>query len=103
VLLFVLGALLVAPLAADPTRPPTPSELAEWQGEPSSSREEWKLESVLIADSRRVAVINGRRAQVGERISGARVIDIQPTHVSIETEEETLRLRMNRLGAAPRE
>lgn len=103
VLPFILATLLVTPLAADPTRPPTASELAAWQGEPASSRTEWKLESVLISDSRRVAVINGRRAQVGERIPGARVIDIQPTHVWIETGEETLRLQMNRLGGAPRE
>ena len=44
----------------------------------------WRLSAVLISSERRVAVLNGRRLQVGERIGGYRVAAIETDRVVLE-------------------
>lgn len=105
----LLGCLALAlPLAAtaqisDPTRPPSAAELAAWRGQPDAAATRWHLQSVLISGRRRIAIINGKRATVGEQVEGALVRAIEPTHAIIETESETLRLSMQRYGIDVRE
>ena len=73
----------------DPTRPATftPSAAASPAGRP-------RLESVLIAPDRRIAVISGQRVQVGDRVYGAEVVSITEGAVVLRTGQasETLAL-----------
>ena len=72
----------------DPTRPPAilsapaaPAPLAPGQYVPSGVPE---VQSILVSlrpGGRRVAVIDGKTLQAGDRIGGAVVESIQPTHV----------------------
>lgn len=100
-LLPCLALMTAGPVSAqvdDPTRPPTAAELAAWRGQPTAEMVQWDLQSVLISGQRRVAIINGERAVVGQRIDGARVRAIEPTHAIIETDTDTLTLSIRRYG-----
>ena len=113
ILVCVAGALLAwaaqgAPFA-DPTRPPddTPGGPA-----PSGSLGP-RLESVLIAPDRRVAVISGQQVRLGGKYGEGRVVRITESEVVIRSAEgtETLkllpeaekRLRSRREKRAPHE
>jgi MSHA biogenesis protein MshK len=92
----VAGTLLVAFAAsaapfADPTRPPTPSENVLGS---AGSTEGPRLESVLIAPDRRIAVVNGQQVVVGARIAGGEVVRITESEVVIRGagSEQTLKL-----------
>jgi MSHA biogenesis protein MshK len=37
----------------------------------------WTLQSTLTSNGRRVAIINGRAVRAGDRVGGARVLDVQ--------------------------
>ena len=88
----VLGLLLAWPALgapfADPTRPPIAADPA---GIPSGSP---RLESVLIAPDRRIAVIDGQQVTLGGRIAGGEVVRITESEVVIRGTErvETLKL-----------
>lgn len=86
-LLFPLESFAAA--FPDPTRPAsfTPSAAASPAGRP-------RLESVLIAPDRRIAVISGQRVQVGDRVYGAEVVSITEGAVVLRTGQasETLAL-----------
>jgi len=88
---------------SDPTRPPSTEELAAWRSQPEATTTRWRLQSVLISGQRRIAVINGKRAAVGQEVESAVVRAIEPTHAIIETEEETLKLSIRRYGIKGRE
>ena len=83
---LMLGALTGASGPAelsDPTRParsqrPSPSVTEE---------AELTLYAVMLSDHRRVAVINGRRVQLGDRVFGARVVEIGLSGVRLRREE----------------
>ena len=88
-LLLVVSLETMAAAFPDPTRPATftPSAPASPAGRP-------RLESVLIAPDRRIAVISGQRVQVGDRIYGAEVVSITEGAVVLRTGQgsETLAL-----------
>ena len=91
---FVLLPLLAAATAhgapfADPMRPPTVFESAT----PSASGGP-RLESVLIAPDRRVAVINGQQVSVGGRIGAGQVVSITESEVVLRSAEGTATLRL---------
>jgi len=91
--------------AADPTRPPTDAEVRAWLGAGGSGRadSDLQLQSVLVSDSRRIAIINGERLRPGDRIAGARIKDIEFGRVVIERGERTITLHLdNRPGSEPR-
>lgn len=87
--------------ADDPTRPPSPAEIQAWFAGDSGdgrSAESWTLQSVLIADTRKVAVINDQRVQVGDSVGGADVVDIEPGRVVLAHDGEQISLTIdNRL------
>ncbi len=90
-LAMVVPGALSAQALADPTRPPggdTPGATDE--GAAAVSR----LQSVLIAPGRRIAVIDGRAVALGGTIGDARVVRITETEVELKrgTESEILRL-----------
>ena len=90
-----LGMLLAwtaqcAPFA-DPTRPPLAAEQSTLSsGSPGGPR----LESILIAPDRRIAVINGQPVTLGARIGAGEVVRITESEVVIRGAErvETLKL-----------
>lgn len=58
----------------DPLQPPQLRSQA--QAEPSVNPANWQLASTLVADGRRVAIINGQITGPGEAVDGARVLDV---------------------------
>ena len=91
----LLGLLLACAVQgapfADPTRPPVASEPAgDSAGSPGAPR----LESVLIAPDRRVAVINGQQVTLGGRVGDGQVVRITESEVVIRSAArvETLKL-----------
>ena len=76
----------------DPTRPTDAS--AFFGKNTADSNVEWKLQSILYAQDRRVAVINGTRVHEGDRIGSAKVMRISSTHVLLKTGGSTLTLHL---------
>ncbi len=88
--MLAASAALAAPFA-DPTRPPAAIEPADL---PSSSPGAPRLESVLIAPDRRVAVISGQQVTLGGKVGVGEVVRITETEVVIRGAKgvETLKL-----------
>ena len=86
---FAFACVAQAAPFADPTRPPSASDVA-----PAGTADAPRLESVLIAPDRRIAVINGQQVVVGARIATGEVVRISETEVVIKGAEgqQTLRL-----------
>jgi MSHA biogenesis protein MshK len=84
-----VGTAHAAPFA-DPTRPPdaTPGDNGD------AARSGPRLESVLIAPDRRVAVISGQQVTIGSRFGDGEVVRITESEVRIRKPggEESLRL-----------
>lgn len=90
--------LLVATAAAaqqglgDPTRP---TSLVERQAaRPAEAGPRWRLQSTLVADTRRLAVINGKTVAQGERIEGALLREVRQEGVTLEVEGRRVELRV---------
>ncbi len=94
-------ALLVACLPAaaalaqslpDPTRPPQAGDLA--MSASGASSRLGVLQSVMIADGVREAIVSGRVVHVGDRYDGAQVLKITEDEVVLRTSEgmQTLKL-----------
>jgi len=65
----------------DPLRPP--GEIRA-DSEPLFNAAAWQLSSTLVADGRRVAIINDRTVGVGDRVGGARVVAIETGRVELD-------------------
>ena len=97
-LLFISLATLAAAAyggpPADPTRPPSAQEIRAFFGQESNATEpeaqRWQLQSILIADQRRIAIINGRRVSEGDRINAAEVLTIEPGRVELRHRSEPI-------------
>jgi MSHA biogenesis protein MshK len=94
-LVFALCAcsgLAVAAPFADPTRPPNSPDgaPASADGTPAGPR----LESVLIAPDRRIAVISGKQVPLGGKYGEGRVVRITETEVAIREGGATQVLRL---------
>lgn len=76
----VWGPTMAAPELDDPMRPPTAIPQV-----PVTAKKDvqFYLSSTLIAEGRRIAVINGKKVSVGDRINGARVEEIMPARVKL--------------------
>lgn len=87
----LLAAAPAAAQLADPTRPPAATHAS---GEAPAAAPAARLQSVLIAPGRRLAVIDGRTVKVGETVGGAKVVAISQAEVTLEkgAERETLKL-----------
>src|SRR5438045_2887446 len=85
--LLVAFAAHAAPFA-DPTQPPGTTALAA-----DATSDGPRLESILIAPDRRLAVINGDQVTVGSKIGAGAVVRITETEVVIRGGggEQTLR------------
>ena len=74
----------------DPTRPPAASEAAV----PAGSEAGPRVESILIAPDRRVAVINGETVTLGGRIADAEVVRINESEVVVRGAEGERTLKL---------
>lgn len=95
---LLLALLAAAPAAAqtgfgDPTRPTSLSEPEAGRASaPQGPR--WRLQSTLVADSRRLAVINGRTVAQGAQVDGARLVEVRPDGVTLEEGGRQIVLRL---------
>src|SRR5258708_33534499 len=92
-ILAAVGLMASAPMAApfpDPTRPPAASEA----GVPPGSEAGPRVESILIAPDRRVAVINGETVTLGGRVADAEVVRIDESEVVVRGAEGERTLRL---------
>lgn len=64
----------------DPLRPPGWGE----EGGDGFDAGAWTLASTLIAEGRRVAIINGRPVRAGDVVGGARVLAIGPRRAELD-------------------
>ncbi|MEW5862121.1 MAG: hypothetical protein AB1773_00800 [Pseudomonadota bacterium] len=89
-LILALGCLALgvgaraAPLG-DPTRPPEVQAEVVGAGAAGAGR----VETILIAPDRRLAVIGGRIVRVGDEIGGARVVRIREGGVTLRRDGVT--------------
>lgn len=87
---------LAAPFA-DPTRPPS------LDGERAEAPVGPRVESILIAPDRRIAVISGQEVTIGSRIGDGEVVRISASEVRIRTPggEKSLKLFTTQARRAP--
>lgn len=98
-LLIILASASVTAVAlADPTRPPSPAEIRAWfdrDNDRDEQRIRWRLQSVLLSEQRRVAIINNQRVGVDDRIGPARVTAIEPGRVVLDHDGEQIVLTID--------
>lgn len=86
-ILLALALVAALPAAAaedgmrDPLRPPDRGPSGGGDGFDAGA---WTLASTLIAEGRRVAIVNGRPVRTGDLIGGARVLAIAPGRVELD-------------------
>ncbi len=81
----------------DPTRPPSAAEVRAFFGEGTDSvdaRESLQLQSILVSNQRRSAIINDRRVSIGDRIGNAEVIAIDADRVRLRRDGAELNLTL---------
>lgn len=84
------GVVLCAPFA-DPTRPATASESA---GGLAGTEAGPRVESILIAPDRRLAIINGETVTLGGRIADGEVVRINESEVVVRGAEGERALKL---------
>lgn len=82
----------VAQALADPTRPPNMIEVSA--AESGSRASGPVLKSILLSSNRRLAVIDDRTVNVGDRVGDARVIAIDADSVKLRGTEGVTLLRL---------
>lgn len=89
VVLLLAGVARAAPFA-DPTQPPAARDASNAGGTPGGPR----IESILIAPDRRLAVIDGQQVTIGSRVGSGSVVRITETQVVVRDGEgeQTLKL-----------
>lgn len=65
----------------DPLQPPPG---VQQDTGPAFNADAWKLTSTLVAEGRRVAIINDHDVRVGDRVGGARVLAIETGRVRLQ-------------------
>jgi len=84
----VLPAAQGDELLRDPTRPPQVREKAKQRAAP------FAVSAIFVAGERRVAVVNGQIAGVGDEVAGASVTNITPNAVTLRYRGKPLRVRL---------
>lgn len=96
-LLTILALLTCASVAAettliDPTQPNGNSKLQATAGNPAAAS--WRLTATQISPRTRGAIINGSHVTEGGLIGSARVLRISHGQVKLDTQGETITLRL---------
>ncbi|WP_019528140.1 hypothetical protein [Dasania marina] len=90
-LLVAVWALSAQALASDPTKPPG-------FGAERAAKIQYYLNSVLISDTRKVAIINGKALSAGESINGATVLSISHKLVRLDKNGRVIELKPKRVA-----
>jgi MSHA biogenesis protein MshK len=77
------------PRVQDPMRPPV---LVAATGIAPQAVESLRLTGVLVSESRRIAVINGKFYRVGDRVNGDQIIRIEPGSIQLRRGNEQVRI-----------
>ena len=80
-------ALAQEPRLQDPTRPYRPVAAAAGGG---PAEQGFALTGVLVSETRRIAVINGRFYREGDRINGEEILRIEPGSIRIRRNGEVV-------------
>lgn len=73
----------------DPTRPYSAPRAI------SVSRPQFKVNAIIMSDTRQVAIVNGKRVGVGALVSGARVVSISKREIVLDFDGEPMTLTLN--------
>ena len=103
--LAALAGLIFSMTAAaqelgDPTKPTPLAPRGSSSAESSGPR--WRLQSTLVADTRRLAVINGKTVKPGERVDGATVVEVRTDGVVLDYEGQRMEIRLLQSGVQRR-
>ena len=88
-----VGAASAQSGLGDPTRPTALNE-APAREERAVQGPRWRLQSTLVAEARRLAVINGRTVAQGERIDGATLREVRREGVTLDVDGRSIELRV---------
>lgn len=80
--LFVCAGLAAAPSMADELRDPT-KPWRDASPPQAQSAPGFVVNAIFVSDTRQVAVVNGRRVGVGDRVDGAEVVSIVDDAVTV--------------------
>ncbi len=78
---------------ADPTRPTYLNSDGEAQQE--SVRNKYRLNSILVGEHRKLAIINGQRVREGDRVGDARVSRINQSSVTLLIQGATVTIALS--------
>ncbi len=90
--LLMQMSTIMANNAQDPMRPPNFG-----QSRTSTSAPEWKVAEILIADERRIAIINDKPVKPGDYVNGARVVSIGTSYVTLSYKNKTFKRYLSRV------
>jgi hypothetical protein len=79
---------------------PVAAETVQTRVDEPTLEPELVLNSVLYSDTRRLAMVNGRRVRVGDVIGTARILDILPNAIVVESPLRGVRTVERRAGRA---
>ena len=100
--LAVFALLLTGPTVADtqeglrdPTRPYNATPVASTSsGGGKSNVSRYDVTAIFTSDSRRVAIVNGKRVVEGDKIDGATVVEITANTMSLEVSGKVVERRV---------
>jgi MSHA biogenesis protein MshK len=93
-MLPLLCAAAQAQTLADPTRPPTALRVGAGAARGSGEREALILQSVIISDTSRSAIISGEHVKLGGKIGGARLVKVSEAAVVLLTGDSRRTLKL---------
>ncbi len=98
ILLLLVPLTTQAKTLLDPTRPPGYHAPIIEQDSPLVSPQsivEWRLDTTLISPYQKIAMINGKRVKIGDKINGAKVIKIDHQSVTLLFKGKNKILKIN--------
>lgn len=91
VFIITLAAHQAVLAVSDPTRPPG-------YGERHAKKISFQLDSVLVSETRKVAIVNGQSVVEGDRIGDAKVISISKQKVRLNKGGNVIELKPKRVS-----
>lgn len=85
-LLFTVNSLFAA-TPSDPLRPPNYSKSSVL---PMNKDKKWYVNEILSSEGRRIAIVNNKMVSIGDKVDGAKVIDITPDQVKLKYENRII-------------
>lgn len=94
-----LSCLAHADVLVDPTRPagyhsPVVQEMDTNEAVQTSAVKEWVLNTTLVSPYQRLAMINGKRVEIGEEINGAELVSIDHQKVQLRYQGKLMTVKL---------